>query len=150
MPLVFNNVQQQSPRRPSHSQQPGATRQTTAKKSQQQGLMGSKHYSGPHLPSSHQFLREPCVTSSQVVNFSVFFNSNCMFFINGSCSYCMSARLGPDPSLGQLHLTLLEFTKDEAGTWPRACLHFTPLMSTTLLLPAELWFHAAVSVKCIT
>ncbi|XP_065412774.1 circadian clock protein PASD1 isoform X4 [Chrysemys picta bellii] len=66
MPLVFNNVQQQSPRRPSQPQQPGATRQTTAKKSQQQGLMGSKHYSAPHLPSPHQFLREPCVTSSQV------------------------------------------------------------------------------------
>ncbi|EMP35385.1 Circadian locomoter output cycles protein kaput [Chelonia mydas] len=66
MPIVFNNVQQQSPRRPSQPQQPGATRQTPAKKSQQQGLMGSKHYSAPHLPSPHQFLREPCVTSSQV------------------------------------------------------------------------------------
>ncbi|XP_032625346.1 circadian clock protein PASD1 isoform X1 [Chelonoidis abingdonii] len=66
MPLVFNNIQQQSPRRPSQPQQPGATRQATAKKPQQQGLMGSKHYSTPHLPSPHPFLREPCVTSSQM------------------------------------------------------------------------------------
>ncbi|XP_075797222.1 neuronal PAS domain-containing protein 2 isoform X2 [Pelodiscus sinensis] len=66
MPVVFNNVQPHSPRRPSQAQQPGATRQTTAKKSQPQGLMGSKHYSVPHLPSPHQFLREPSVTSSQV------------------------------------------------------------------------------------
>uniref|UniRef100_K7GDD4 Neuronal PAS domain protein 2 n=1 Tax=Pelodiscus sinensis TaxID=13735 RepID=K7GDD4_PELSI len=66
MPVVFNNVQPHSPRRPSQAQQPGATRQTTAKKSQPQGLMGSKHYSAPHLPSPHQFLREPSVTSSQV------------------------------------------------------------------------------------
>ncbi|XP_074863844.1 circadian clock protein PASD1 isoform X2 [Carettochelys insculpta] len=65
MPLVFNSVQQLSPRRPSQ-QQPGVTRQTTAKKSQQQGLMGSKPYSVPPLPSPHQFLSEPSVTSSQV------------------------------------------------------------------------------------
>ncbi|XP_054852201.1 circadian clock protein PASD1 [Eublepharis macularius] len=67
MPMVFNSVQQhQNPRRP--SQQPAATgsRQGTSKKSQQQGLMGAKQYCGTPLPSPRQFLREPCVPSSQV------------------------------------------------------------------------------------
>ncbi|XP_064374301.1 circadian clock protein PASD1 isoform X1 [Dromaius novaehollandiae] len=66
IPLVFNNVPHQSPRRPSQQQQPGTTRQSTAKKSQQQGLTGTKHYCGPHLPSPRQFLREPGGPSSQV------------------------------------------------------------------------------------
>ncbi|XP_062440503.1 circadian clock protein PASD1 [Rhea pennata] len=67
IPLVFNNVPHQSPRRPSQQQQqPETTRQSTAKKLQQQGLTGTKHYCGPHLPSPRQFLREPGGPSSQV------------------------------------------------------------------------------------
>ncbi|XP_053129557.1 circadian clock protein PASD1 isoform X2 [Hemicordylus capensis] len=69
MPMVFNNVQHQSPRRPSQPQATATStgsRQATPKKSQQPGLMGSKQYCGTHLPSPQQFLREPCVTSTQV------------------------------------------------------------------------------------
>ncbi|KAM9179842.1 LOW QUALITY PROTEIN: circadian clock protein PASD1 [Mergus octosetaceus] len=64
IPLVFNNVQHQSPRRPPPP--PGTPRQPSAKKSPQPGLMGTKHYGGPHVSSPRQFLREPCGTSSQV------------------------------------------------------------------------------------
>ncbi|XP_040428142.1 circadian clock protein PASD1 isoform X6 [Cygnus olor] len=64
IPLVFNNVQHQSPRRPPPP--PGTPRQASAKKSPQPGPMGTKHYGGPHEPSQRQFLREPCGTSSQV------------------------------------------------------------------------------------
>ncbi|XP_035179965.1 circadian clock protein PASD1 isoform X2 [Oxyura jamaicensis] len=64
IPLVFNNVQHQSPRRPPPP--PGTPRQPSAKKSPQPGPMGTKHYGGPHMPSPRQFLREPCGTSSQV------------------------------------------------------------------------------------
>lgn len=64
IPLVFNNVQHQSPRRPPPP--PGTPRQASAKKSPQPGPMGTKHYGGPHEPSPRQFLREPCGTSSQV------------------------------------------------------------------------------------
>ncbi|XP_049683301.1 circadian clock protein PASD1 isoform X3 [Accipiter gentilis] len=63
IPVVFNNVQHPSPRRPPP---PGTPRQTTAKKSQQQGLMGTKHYCGTHLLSPRQFLRDPCGTAAQV------------------------------------------------------------------------------------
>ncbi|KAM8800294.1 LOW QUALITY PROTEIN: neuronal PAS domain-containing protein 2-like [Eudromia elegans] len=77
IPLVFNNVPHQSPRRPAQQQQPGAPRQSTAKKSQQQqGLTGSKHYCGPHLPSPRQFLREPGGPSSQVARY--------LFMLRGS------------------------------------------------------------------
>ncbi|XP_071669587.1 circadian clock protein PASD1 isoform X2 [Patagioenas fasciata] len=61
IPVVFNNVQHPSPRRP-----PGTPRQTTAKKSQQQGLMGTKHFCSTRLPSPCQFLRDPCSTATQV------------------------------------------------------------------------------------
>ncbi|XP_062998179.1 circadian clock protein PASD1 [Elgaria multicarinata webbii] len=67
MPTVFNTAQHQSPRRP--PQQPGTTagnRPATSKKPQQQGLMGSKQFCSSHLASPQQFLREPCVTSTQV------------------------------------------------------------------------------------
>ncbi|XP_012955946.4 circadian clock protein PASD1 isoform X3 [Anas acuta] len=64
IPLVFNNVQHQSPRRPPPP--PGTPRQPSAKKSPQPGPMGTKHYGGPHVSSPRQFLREPCGTSSQV------------------------------------------------------------------------------------
>nr|XP_021140737.1 neuronal PAS domain-containing protein 2-like [Columba livia] len=60
IPVVFNNVQHPSPRRP-----PGTPRQTTAKKSQQQGLMGTKHFCSTRLPSPCQFLRDPCSTATQ-------------------------------------------------------------------------------------
>ncbi|XP_009574891.1 PREDICTED: neuronal PAS domain-containing protein 2-like, partial [Fulmarus glacialis] len=63
IPVVFNNVQHPSPRRPPP---PGTPRQATAKKSQQQGLVGTKHYCGTHLPSPRQFLRDPCGTATQV------------------------------------------------------------------------------------
>ncbi|XP_019326574.1 circadian clock protein PASD1 [Aptenodytes patagonicus] len=63
IPVVFNNVQHPSPRRPPP---PGTPRHTTAKKSQQQGLMGTKHYCSTHLPSPRQFLRDPCGTAAQV------------------------------------------------------------------------------------
>uniref|UniRef100_A0A663EN83 Neuronal PAS domain protein 2 n=1 Tax=Aquila chrysaetos chrysaetos TaxID=223781 RepID=A0A663EN83_AQUCH len=63
IPVVFNNVQHPSPRRPPP---PGTPRQTTAKKSQQQGLMGTKHYCSTHLLSPRQFLRDPCGTAAQV------------------------------------------------------------------------------------
>ncbi|XP_009949164.1 PREDICTED: neuronal PAS domain-containing protein 2-like [Leptosomus discolor] len=63
IPVVFNNVQHPSPRRPPP---PGTPRQTTAKKSQQQGLMGTKHYCSTPLPSPRQFLRDPCGTAAQV------------------------------------------------------------------------------------
>ncbi|XP_074963169.1 circadian clock protein PASD1 isoform X1 [Phalacrocorax aristotelis] len=63
IPVVFNNVQHLSPRRPPA---PGTPRQTTAKKSQQQGLTGMKHYCGTHLPSPRPFLRDPCGTAAQV------------------------------------------------------------------------------------
>ncbi|XP_066496231.1 circadian clock protein PASD1 isoform X2 [Tiliqua scincoides] len=68
LPMVFNSVQHQSPRRPSQQQATTATgnRPPAPKKSQQQGLMGSKQYCGTHLSSPQQFLRDPCVTSSQV------------------------------------------------------------------------------------
>ncbi|XP_064015633.1 circadian clock protein PASD1 isoform X2 [Pogoniulus pusillus] len=62
IPVVFNNVQHPSPRRP--PQPPGTPKQTTAKKSQQQGLMGTKHYCSTHRPSP--FLRDPCSTATQV------------------------------------------------------------------------------------
>ncbi|XP_010132862.1 PREDICTED: neuronal PAS domain-containing protein 2-like [Buceros rhinoceros silvestris] len=62
IPIVFNNVQHLSPRRPP----PGTPRQTAAKKSQQQGLVGTKHYCSTHLPSPRQFLRDPCGTATQV------------------------------------------------------------------------------------
>ncbi|KFV55430.1 Neuronal PAS domain-containing protein 2, partial [Gavia stellata] len=64
IPVVFNNVQHPSPRRPPPP--PGTPRQTAAKKSQQQGLLGTKHYCGTHLPSPRQFLRDPCGTAAQV------------------------------------------------------------------------------------
>ncbi|XP_010220820.1 PREDICTED: PAS domain-containing protein 1 [Tinamus guttatus] len=76
IPLVFNNVPHQSPRRPSQQQQPGATRQSTAKKLQQHGLTGTKHYCGPHLPSPRQFLREPGGPSSQVTSISMSLYNN--------------------------------------------------------------------------
>ncbi|XP_055673787.1 circadian clock protein PASD1 isoform X4 [Falco peregrinus] len=63
IPIVFNNVQHPSPRRPPP---PGTPRQTTAKKSQQQGPVGTKHYCGTRLQSPHQFLRDPCSTAAQV------------------------------------------------------------------------------------
>ncbi|XP_074910219.1 circadian clock protein PASD1 [Buteo buteo] len=63
IPVVFNNVQHPSPRRPPP---PGTPRQTTAKKSQQPGLVGTKHYCGTHLLSPRQFLRDPCGTAAQV------------------------------------------------------------------------------------
>ncbi|KYO32838.1 hypothetical protein Y1Q_0009417 [Alligator mississippiensis] len=66
MPLVFNNAQQPSPRRAAQQQQTGAARQAVAKKPQQQGPGGSKRYCSSHLPSPRHFLREPCVTSSQM------------------------------------------------------------------------------------
>ncbi|XP_009078831.1 PREDICTED: neuronal PAS domain-containing protein 2-like [Acanthisitta chloris] len=62
IPVVFNNVQHPSPRRPPPQ---GTPRQTTAKKSQQSGLMGTKHYCSTHLPSPRQFLRDPCSTATQ-------------------------------------------------------------------------------------
>ncbi|XP_056215352.1 circadian clock protein PASD1 isoform X3 [Falco biarmicus] len=62
IPIVFNNVQHPSPRRPPP---PGTPRQTTAKKSQQQGPVGTKHYCGTRLQSPHQFLRDPCSTAAQ-------------------------------------------------------------------------------------
>ncbi|XP_010146205.1 PREDICTED: neuronal PAS domain-containing protein 2-like, partial [Eurypyga helias] len=62
IPVVFNSVQHPSPRRPPP---PGTPRQPAAKKSQQQGLMGTKHYCSTHLPSPRQFLRDPCGTAAQ-------------------------------------------------------------------------------------
>ncbi|XP_010013504.1 PREDICTED: neuronal PAS domain-containing protein 2-like [Nestor notabilis] len=64
IPTVFNNVQHPSPRRPPLPP-PGTPRQTTAKKSQQQGLTGMKHYCSTLLPSPRQFLRDPCGTAAQ-------------------------------------------------------------------------------------
>ncbi|XP_042336430.1 circadian clock protein PASD1 isoform X2 [Sceloporus undulatus] len=67
MPMVFNSVPHQSPRRPSQQQATtSGNRPATSKKSQQQGLVGSKQFCGTHLASPQQFLREPCVTSPQV------------------------------------------------------------------------------------
>ncbi|XP_075291623.1 circadian clock protein PASD1 isoform X2 [Opisthocomus hoazin] len=63
IPVVFNNVQHPSPRRPPA---PGTPGQTTAKKSQQQGVTGTKHYCSTHLPAPRQFLRDPCGTAAQV------------------------------------------------------------------------------------
>uniref|UniRef100_A0A8C0FTU6 Neuronal PAS domain protein 2 n=1 Tax=Bubo bubo TaxID=30461 RepID=A0A8C0FTU6_BUBBB len=63
IPVVFNNVQHPSPRRPPA---PGTPRQTTAKKSHQPGLMGTKPFCSTHLPSPCQFLRDPCGTAAQV------------------------------------------------------------------------------------
>ncbi|KAM8997622.1 neuronal PAS domain-containing protein 2-like isoform 1-T3 [Ara ararauna] len=62
IPIVFNNLQHPTPRRPL----PGTPRPTTAKKSQQQGLTGMKHYCSTLLPSPRQFLRDPCSTAAQV------------------------------------------------------------------------------------
>lgn len=64
IPIVFNNLQHPSPRRPP----PGTPRQTAAKKSQQQGLTGMKHYCSTLLPSPRQFLRDPCGTAAQVTH----------------------------------------------------------------------------------
>lgn len=61
IPVVFNTVQQPSPRRPQ-----GTPRQSTAKKSQQPAPMGTKHYCSTHLLSPHPFLRDPCGTVPQV------------------------------------------------------------------------------------
>ncbi|XP_032994166.1 circadian clock protein PASD1 [Lacerta agilis] len=67
MPMVFSGVQHQNPMRPSQQQAATvASRPATSKKSQQQGLMGSKQFCSTHLASPQQFLRDPCVTSSQV------------------------------------------------------------------------------------
>ncbi|KAJ6663327.1 hypothetical protein lerEdw1_010463 [Lerista edwardsae] len=70
LPMVFNSVPHQSPRRPAQQQTAAAAaagnRPPAPKKSQQQGLMGSKPFCGSHLSSPQQFLREPCVTTSQV------------------------------------------------------------------------------------
>ncbi|NWZ68799.1 NPAS2 protein, partial [Acrocephalus arundinaceus] len=60
IPVVFNTVQQPSPRRPQ-----GTPRQTTAKKSQQPAPVGTKHYCSTHLLSPHPFLRDPCGTVPQ-------------------------------------------------------------------------------------
>ncbi|XP_009995408.1 PREDICTED: PAS domain-containing protein 1 [Chaetura pelagica] len=65
IPVVFNNVQHPSPRRPPPPAA-GTPGQATAKKSQQQGLLGTKHYCSTHLPSPRQFLRDPCGTATQV------------------------------------------------------------------------------------
>ncbi|XP_030065709.1 LOW QUALITY PROTEIN: circadian clock protein PASD1 [Microcaecilia unicolor] len=65
MSVGFNNVQHQDPRRPSR-QPTGTTRQSTDLGKQSPGHMGSKRFCGPHIASQHQFLREPCLTSSQV------------------------------------------------------------------------------------
>ncbi|KFQ29746.1 Circadian locomoter output cycles protein kaput, partial [Merops nubicus] len=62
IPVVFNSVQHASPRRPA----PGTARQNAAKKSQQQGLLGTKHYCSTPLPSLRHLLREPCGTATQV------------------------------------------------------------------------------------
>ncbi|NWT62890.1 NPAS2 protein, partial [Erythrocercus mccallii] len=61
IPVVFNTVQQPSPRRPQ-----GTPRQSTAKKSQQPAPVGTKHYCSSHLLSPHPFLRDPCGTAPQV------------------------------------------------------------------------------------
>ncbi|XP_014116431.1 PREDICTED: PAS domain-containing protein 1 isoform X1 [Pseudopodoces humilis] len=63
IPVILNTVQQPSPRRPPPQ---GTPRQTTAKKSQQPVLMGTKHYCSTHLLSPHPFLRDPCGTVPQV------------------------------------------------------------------------------------
>ncbi|XP_023782663.1 neuronal PAS domain-containing protein 2-like isoform X4 [Cyanistes caeruleus] len=63
IPVILNTVQQLSPRRPPPQ---GTPRQTTAKKSQQPVLMGTKHYCSTHLLSPHPFLRDPCGTVPQV------------------------------------------------------------------------------------
>lgn len=70
IPVVFNNVQQPSPRRPPPQ---GTPRQTTAKKSQQPGLMGTKHYCSTHLLSPRPFLRDPCGTAPQVTGCFIVF-----------------------------------------------------------------------------
>ncbi|XP_010078196.1 PREDICTED: neuronal PAS domain-containing protein 2-like [Pterocles gutturalis] len=62
IPVVFNNAQHPSPRRPPP---PGTPRQTTAKKSPQPGLTGTKHYCSTRLPPPRQFLRDPCGTAAQ-------------------------------------------------------------------------------------
>ncbi|NXQ29781.1 NPAS2 protein, partial [Alaudala cheleensis] len=64
IPVVFNALQQPSPRRPPPQQ--GTPRQSTAKKPQQPALLGTKHYCSSHLLSPHPFLRDPCGTGPQV------------------------------------------------------------------------------------
>ncbi|XP_029463433.1 neuronal PAS domain-containing protein 2-like isoform X2 [Rhinatrema bivittatum] len=62
MSVGFNNVQHQDTRRPSQQPQAGTTRQNT-----DLGKQSAKRFCGPHIAASqHQFLREPCLTSSQV------------------------------------------------------------------------------------
>ncbi|KFP00748.1 Circadian locomoter output cycles protein kaput, partial [Calypte anna] len=65
IPVVFNNLQHPNPRRPPPPAV-GTPRQTAAKKSQQEGLMGTKHCCSTHLPAPRQFLRDPCSTAAQV------------------------------------------------------------------------------------
>ncbi|POI27815.1 hypothetical protein CIB84_008435, partial [Bambusicola thoracicus] len=60
IPLVFNNVQRQSPRRA-----PPPSRQPSTKKAPQPGPM-AKHYGAPPVSTPRPFLREPCSTPSQV------------------------------------------------------------------------------------
>ncbi|XP_061862535.1 circadian clock protein PASD1 isoform X2 [Colius striatus] len=61
IPIVFNNMQHSSPRKP-----PGTPRPSTAKKSQQQSLTGTKQCCGTHPPAPRQFLRDPRGTAAQV------------------------------------------------------------------------------------
>ncbi|XP_050830259.1 circadian clock protein PASD1 isoform X3 [Serinus canaria] len=64
IPVIFNAVQQPSPRRPPPQ---GTPSHSTAKKSQQPALTGTKHHcSTTHLLSPHPFLRDPCGTAPQV------------------------------------------------------------------------------------
>ncbi|XP_059715146.1 circadian clock protein PASD1 isoform X5 [Haemorhous mexicanus] len=63
IPVIFNAVQQPSPRRPPPQ---GTPRHSTAKKSQQPALPGTKHHCSTQLLSPHPFLRDPCGTAPQV------------------------------------------------------------------------------------
>ncbi|XP_077042245.1 circadian clock protein PASD1 isoform X1 [Agelaius phoeniceus] len=63
IPVILNAaVQQPSPRRPPQ----GTPRHSTAKKSQQPALPGTKQHCSPHLLSPQPFLRDPCGTAPQV------------------------------------------------------------------------------------
>ncbi|XP_030823454.1 circadian clock protein PASD1 isoform X1 [Camarhynchus parvulus] len=63
IPVILNAaVQQPSPRRPPQ----GTPRHSTAKKSQQPALPGTKQLCSPHLLSPQPFLRDPCGTAPQV------------------------------------------------------------------------------------
>uniref|UniRef100_H3B993 Neuronal PAS domain protein 2 n=1 Tax=Latimeria chalumnae TaxID=7897 RepID=H3B993_LATCH len=63
VPLGFNSLQHQGPGK--SQQQPGVSRQASSLTKQSQGLIRSEQFCDPNVPSSHQFLRDTMMATTQ-------------------------------------------------------------------------------------